>query len=147
MQLSTNHIKKIKEIISAVLFINLLIATQVAAGQSKQYIDLHNAVIVLDKNPKSTVEKTAVRVLVEEIEKRTGIRLNTMSGWPKNRPVIAVFSGKVDSEWQGFLPQSLLNENRNRQAEGYQLIVQNSDDRQIVWNAVNGRYNFRPISI
>jgi hypothetical protein len=55
-------------------------------------IDLHDAVVVVRPGTLPNAEKTAAIVLVEEIEKRTGVHLNTSSEWPTDKPVIAITS-------------------------------------------------------
>jgi hypothetical protein len=55
-------------------------------------IDLRDAVVVVRPGALPNAEKTAATVLVEEIEKRTGVHLNTSSQWPVDKPVIAITS-------------------------------------------------------
>jgi hypothetical protein len=55
-------------------------------------VDLRDAVVVVRAGVLPNAEKTAATVLVEEVEKRTGVRLNTSSTWPADRPVIAITS-------------------------------------------------------
>jgi hypothetical protein len=55
-------------------------------------IDLRDAVVVVRPGALPKAEKTAAIVLVEEIEKRTGVHLQTSSNWPENGPVIAITS-------------------------------------------------------
>ena len=59
-------------------------------GEGGPSVDLTHATIVMP--PTMTVpERTAVRVLVEEIEKRTGVRLPAATEWPaETEPVIAI---------------------------------------------------------
>lgn len=53
-------------------------------------IDLSHATVVTRPGEVAPAEKTAATVLIEEVEKRTGIRLNSSSEWPANGPVIAI---------------------------------------------------------
>ena len=55
-------------------------------------IDLRDAVVVVRPGVLPNAEKTAAAVLVEEVEKRTGVRLNTSTQWPDDKPVIAITS-------------------------------------------------------
>lgn len=55
-------------------------------------IDLHDAVVVVRAGTLPNAEKSAAVVLVEEIEKRTGIHLQTSTQWPSNKPAIEVTS-------------------------------------------------------
>lgn len=66
-------------------------------------IDLHDAVVVVRPGVLPHAEKTAARVLVEEVEKRTGVHLNTSSTWPTDKPVIAITStGSVVTKAEGY---------------------------------------------
>ena len=55
-------------------------------------VDLRDAVVVVRPGALPNAEKTAATVLVEEIEKRTGVRLNTSTKWPEDKPAIAITS-------------------------------------------------------
>src|SRR4029079_13407412 len=59
-------------------------------GESGSLVDLTRATIVTPSTL-AVPERTAVRVLVEEIEKRTTVRLPVTSQWPKDAvPVIGI---------------------------------------------------------
>ena len=68
----------------------LILISPLILSASKTNLDFTNSVVVtprkLDK-----LEHKAITVLQEEIQKRTGIQLNTLTKWPKNQQaVIAV---------------------------------------------------------
>jgi hypothetical protein len=66
-------------------------------------IDLREAVVVVRPGVLPNAEKTAATVLVEEIEKRTGVHLNTSSTWPADKPVIAITStGSAVAKPEGY---------------------------------------------
>ncbi|GMW03574.1 MAG: hypothetical protein AMXMBFR84_47080 [Candidatus Hydrogenedentota bacterium] len=69
--------------------------TGVLAGwaQAQPTIDLGNATVVVRSGKVPLVEQTAATVLVEEVEKRTGIRWPVSTTWPKVGKAIAVLSG------------------------------------------------------
>jgi hypothetical protein len=71
----------------------LIPVLMILARLSGAIIDLHDAVIVVRPGALPNAEKTAVVVLIDEIEKRTGLRIPTSSTWPDNKPVIAIESG------------------------------------------------------
>jgi len=91
-------------------------------GTDSSLIDLTRATIVTPS--KLTVpERTAVRVLVEEIEKRTTVRLPVTSQWPTDTvPVIGIGPMATSSAW---LAAGLrdLPPGRAPRAEGYRIIV------------------------
>ncbi len=65
----------------------LILISPLNLPASKTNLDFTNSVIVtprkLDK-----LEHKAITVLQEEIQKRTGIRLNTATKWPKNQQTV-----------------------------------------------------------
>src|SRR6266704_1563319 len=80
-------------------------ASVLAAGSSRleasaaaSLIDLRRAVVVIRLGELRNAEKTAATVLIDEVFKRTGIRLRTSTSWPATRPTIAVTSQPKDVE-------------------------------------------------
>ncbi len=71
----------------ATLCVLLLCGASWGAG-----IDLTQAVVVVRPGVLPNAEATAAKVLIEEIEKRTGIRLGTSTSWPEGKPAIAITS-------------------------------------------------------
>src|SRR5690349_5203121 len=84
----------------------LLLAASTFAGT----IDLSQAVVVVRRGPLANAEKAAAAVLIEEIEKRSGIRLPESASWPEGKTVIAITS-------ENKAPGSV-------RAEGYRVYVQ-----------------------
>jgi len=87
-----------------------------------ELIDISNA-YVLTSDKISTLELKAVTVLIEEIERRTGIRLKTVHNWPTDgKPIILVGSESTISRfikpYANFLKR--LEKPRN---EGYRILV------------------------
>ncbi len=74
-----------------------------ALGQER-FIDLGEAVVVVRPGELSAAERTAGIMLVEEIEKRTGIVLPLVSAWPEGKTVIALCAGPPPSDWPESLP-------------------------------------------
>lgn len=79
-------------------------------------LDLSKAVVVTRPGALPNAEKAAEEVLVEEIEKRTGIRLPTATTWPAGKTVIAVTSQPNKRAWDRDLPAGL-----ETRPEGYRL--------------------------
>src|SRR5580658_107983 len=63
-------------------------------GSSGAGIDLSQEVIVVRPGVLPNAETTAAKVLMEEVEKRTGIRLAASTNWPDGKPAIAITSVK-----------------------------------------------------
>jgi len=68
----------------------------------------------------------AATVLVEEIETRTGIRLETSTKWPTRGPVIAVSADVIPPEWKHTPPGG----QEEVSPEGYRLVTEESG---VVW--------------
>src|SRR3954471_6360234 len=72
-----------------------------AGALDAPFADLARATIVTPAT-QTVPERTAVRVLVEEIEKRTAIRLPVSTTWPSDAiPVIAVGPLATAATWAG----------------------------------------------
>jgi hypothetical protein len=97
------------------------------------HIRLDDAIVVSRPGKLPYAEQTAAQVLVEEVEKRTSIRLGASTKWPEGNPVIAITSGKTVTEWgrQVLARQGArLPETR---PEGYRLYVDTRNQQPIVW--------------
>ncbi len=110
------------------LFLSAVVLASMGAGAqggtvpNASLIDLTRATIVTP--PTLTVpERTAVRVLVEEIEKRTTIRLPVSSQWPTNTvPVIGIGPLATASRWAAAGLSNAASASAPG-AEGYRIIV------------------------
>src|SRR4051794_19532159 len=62
-------------------------------------LDLSKAVVVLPPSP-SKLQKQAAVMLVEEIEKRTRVRLATQTAWPNSTaPIISLSTLALQASW------------------------------------------------
>ena len=87
-------------------------------------LDLGKAVVVSPSNL-SGPEKKAVAVLVEEVEKRTQIRLQTSNAWPaESTPVIAVGPASALTAFAGKHAATLAADRGVAGAEGYRIRIQ-----------------------
>jgi hypothetical protein len=94
-------------------------------------VDLTKAVVVTRPGLLPKAEKTAAVVLVEELERRTGIKLPTSTQWPSGKPVIAITSEANVPGWkvpirdgQG-LPE--------KRPEGYRLYAEANGPSMTLW--------------
>jgi len=74
----------------------LLAVLAAVPGPNTGKIDLSNATVLTSGDAAPGVEKTAVTVLVEELEKRTGLRLKTTSGQAPAAGPLIVATTKLD---------------------------------------------------
>jgi hypothetical protein len=96
-----------------------LLATSIAAPA----LDLKDAVVIVAPGL-SGPEKNAARMLIEEVEKRTHIRLAQSSEWPvSNAPVIAIGPKSGLAQFGGPYAGELDKGDGPSGAEGYRLVV------------------------
>jgi hypothetical protein len=96
-------------------------------------LDLTHAVVVSRPGTLPDAEKTAAIVLVEELEKRTGIRLATSSSWPQSGLVIAITSSASVPGWKRSVPVRQGTSFAENHAEGFRLYVDTSGSTPVVW--------------
>ena len=92
-------------------------------------VDLTKAVIVTRSGNLPPAEKSAAIMLAEELQKRTGIRLEITTSWPQDRPVIALTS-QSNPGWIRPVPpvKSAVK------AEGFRLFVDGEASRPpVLW--------------
>ncbi len=89
---------------------------------SEAYQDFTNSVIVTSRKLEK-LEQKALMILREEIQKRTGIQLNTLTKWPKNKqPVIAVGQKEHMKFFAG--PYSdIFEKGQTLNKEGFRLLI------------------------
>jgi len=109
--------------------VTLLIVTGIVSAQT---IDLSKATIVASKTIKSPVRKTEIRVLQEEVAKRTGINPPVSSVIGKT-PVLVLATIK-DSEIGGLaVPKRTGNDLPETKAEGFRIFQDRSGGHEILW--------------
>ncbi|MCA9103677.1 MAG: hypothetical protein KDA63_21135 [Planctomycetales bacterium] len=107
----------------------LLTSPFLPAASAAPALDLHDAVIVVRPGELANAERSAATVLSEEVAARTGLRLDTTSAWPSDKPVIAITSQADVPGWGVEIPWRETADVPERQPEGYRLLV----DDNVVW--------------
>ncbi len=104
-----------------VLFFSILISP-LNLPASEANLDFTNSVIVTPRKM-DKLEQKAITVLREEIQKRTGIQLNTVTRWPRNKQlVIAIGQKEQIKSFAG--PYSDIFENgQTLNKEGFRLLI------------------------
>lgn len=70
------------------------------------WLDLSRAAVVVQANPRSSAKAQAGHILVDEIERRTGIRLPIRHRWPEDAPsIIAISTRAGQAEWTKRVPR------------------------------------------
>ncbi len=110
-----------------------LLATLCSMPQSAG-IDLTAATVVVRENGAPDAEKTAVTVLVEEAEKRTGVRWTPRAGWPESGAVIVATSNLDDVAGGQNAPDEVRKSVTRLKPEGFVIAVDVTRPKQpVVW--------------
>jgi hypothetical protein len=110
-----------------------LLATLCSMPQSAG-IDLTAATVVARENGTPVAEKTAVTVLVEEAEKRTGVRWTQRAGWPESGAVVVATSNLDDVAGGQNAPDEVRKSVTRLKREGFVITVDVTRPKQpVVW--------------
>lgn len=114
------------------LILALVVAVTEQAAIAME-IDLTGAVVVT-RSPATTsvAERTAATVLIEEVEKRSGVRWKTSDKWPNDSPVIAVAASLNDVPWNVQATRPVRESLSGLRPEGYRLFV-DTKSHPVVW--------------
>lgn len=104
-------------------------------------LDLTKASVVIRPGTLPAAEATAARVLVEEVEKRTGLRWPITTNWPGRGVVIALASSAGETGWPKVRPRPAGPEAPELRPEGFRLTIADAESPQaIVWiSGADGR--------
>ena len=102
-----------------------------AVGQAAQLVFARSVVVA--PAGLSPVEQHAARMLVEEVEKRTGIRWPVQSSWPTSpAPVVALGPASLVSATAGLFAKELADGEEAKPAEGFRLVVKSRENQSAV---------------
>ena len=87
------------------------------------FIDLTYATIVTRDGELSLMEQSSVNILIEEVEKRTGIKWNIVTERPKSGFIITILNLKP--EFSNITPLSIKLRSYNN--ESYEIITKNNE--------------------
>jgi len=91
-----------------------------APAEQNVFIDLSKAVVVVRPADRPAAEQMAETILVDEVARRTGIRLTTLSTWPDDVPtVVALTIRNAASPWSGRIPPSAQPATHEAKPEGF----------------------------
>lgn len=93
-------------------------------GYAEKGIDLGNAMVVVRPGERPSAERMAAVVLIEEVERRTAIRLSTSTTWPAGKTVIAISARADQPTWGRVIPIRRGEGLPERLPEGYRVCVE-----------------------
>src|ERR1035437_6762390 len=112
-------------ILCATAWLLSLLNSNSDAASSEKAINLREAVVVTRPEDLPRAEQSAATVLIEEAEKRTGIRLRRSTSWPVGKVVIAITTQTNVPGWGRDVPQRAGAGLPETRAEGYRIWVEN----------------------
>ena len=94
-----------------------------SASASPEMLDLSRAVVVVPPAIGET-EKNAVKLLVDDVQRRSGIRWKVVEQWPTEpRPVVAVGQAPEVGAVAGPLGKAIAQDRRPRLAESFRIMT------------------------
>ena len=114
-------------------WISLLIIFIFCPNVQAQDIDLSKAIILISKDIPSPVNETCIKVLQEEIEKRTSIRIGQKKKWEPGKVTIALCLESSKKLLGKEIPHGKNNFSPGMAPEGFRLLYQEKGNEQILW--------------
>ena len=100
----------------------LILVTPSYLLASRANLDFSDSVIVTPSRLES-LERKAISVLREEIQKRTGIQLRTMTTWPENQQAVIAVGQTAHIKKLAGSYADILEDGKTLQKEGYRLSI------------------------
>ena len=112
-----------------VLLIILMFDERVQA----QDISFSEATVLISQDISSTISKTCLKVLQEEIQKRTSIKIEPINNWVSDKAVMALCLESSKELLGKDIPQSENGFSTGMSPEGFRLLYQNQSNEKIIW--------------
>jgi hypothetical protein len=118
----------------AVVFTILSTRTLAAAPEADTLINLTQATVVTRASVAADAERTAAQVLVEEVQKRTGLTWQRQSQFPATGPAIVLAARQPDPQWTEAYPPRKGQDLAEKKPEGFRIVVtRRHSGEPIVW--------------
>lgn len=116
----------------AILLLLLLGLNFSCTEQVNDSLDLSDATILVSTDIKNPIRETAENVLVEEIEKRTTIKLSKANDWSSNTTIALVLQGDTDVIGKKVPDMKGVDESPIKK-EGYRIVHEKEEGKDILW--------------
>lgn len=117
---------------NSLIWLILLIGMSSCSLKQSTVIDFSGADIAISASVKSPVHESAIAILTEEVEKRTGLTLKTSDFPGKSAWIACVLS--TDREINGIpVPAREGNHLPEQKKEGFRIVHETSNGRDILW--------------
>lgn len=114
------------------LFISMLILCASFAFSEK--INLSTADILVSSDIKPRVQQSAVRILQEEVQKRSGLTLNKIDRWSSDSNFTIALVLSETKKLSGVIPPKRQDKSLAEwQSEGYRIVLEKNDGKSILW--------------
>jgi len=116
------------------LVISLVMLLVPIAESKAQRIDLTEAVIIVSPQIKFPLRATLVKILREEVARRTSIKWQQGESWNGEQQGVVALALNSDKELFGRpVPQRKGNDLPEQRAEGYRIVTDTDANRNILW--------------
>ncbi len=113
------------------LFVMLIFFTSFAYSAK---IEFSNVCIIVSSDIKPQVQQSAIRILQEEVQKRSGLSLTKINRWQEANQVTIALALTETKKLSGIAPPKREDKSLPEwQPEGYRVLEQQSDNKRILW--------------
>jgi len=115
-----------------ILFLLVLVLNFACSAEEKLGLDLSEATIIVSNGIKKPMHDTAVSVLVEEIEKRTTVKLTKVNNWKSKTIIVLALNSDADVYGKKN-PVSNSIDNKALKKEGFHIVCKQEGNKNILW--------------
>lgn len=114
------------------LFISMLILC--ASFTFSEKINLSTADILVSSDIKPRVQQSAVRILQEEVQKRSGLTLNKIDRWSSDSNFTIALVLSETKKLSGVIPPKRQDKSLAEwQSEGFRIVMEKRDGKSVLW--------------
>ena len=115
------------------ILVFFMLLTSLAAAQTAP-LDLRNSSIIIAPSVPSPVRETALNIIREEVEKRSGLKWPAAGQWPIHARSVIAIALSADTAVAGkTMPHRQGKQHPEYDAEGYRLLALQESGQTVVW--------------